>query len=218
MTQPFIRNHQWNVMKQQASFIQNTWRTVTDPVIGNAVAVEASLKVARLFEREPEERRRLIEPFAALKTEDEFSSFFDGLKPYIVRLPPVTEKQLQRLFPKARRLPVPDAAASQHGALTYRSWLDIATNKWYLIYELHGEAVGIEGRSTPAPKKNICTFCGGFGEVTFVSAVTRAKSSISPDYYKSVGHYICASEEACNLRITDVGSLERFIGAVLAHA
>jgi hypothetical protein len=213
--QPFIRNHQLNVMKQQAAHIQNTWNTVADPVIRGAVTAEAVHKVTELFAGESPERQRLIEPFAGLKTEAEFNDFFDRLMPYVIRFPQVTEKQAQKLFPKAKKLALPEAAAYKDVPLTYLSWIDIASNKWHLIYERSGEAVGIEGSFLLAPKKNMCAFCGGYGQVALVSAVTKAKSAVSPDYYKSVGQYVCANAEVCNLRITDVSGVEAFIHEVL---
>jgi hypothetical protein len=50
------------------------------------------------------------------------------LSNYTVKFPEVTESQLKGLFPKIKKLRMPDFSRIEGRALTYLGWTDPATN------------------------------------------------------------------------------------------
>jgi hypothetical protein len=99
--------------------------------------------------------------------------------------------------------------------VTYLHWVDIATNKLYIVYSADGRFIGVEGKYTAVNKKSYCFLCNRYEELVFFSAVSRKRPhNASPDYYKAVGNYLCMNGHACNANLTSVSALERFIGAV----
>ncbi|WP_248925520.1 FusB/FusC family EF-G-binding protein [Paenibacillus hamazuiensis] len=216
MNQPFIRNHQYNLIKKQADLLQKTCSTVSDPKVVESVRYSAQVKIVESFADSTELQRQMLERMAGLNSPGEFQHYLQSLEPYMTEFPRVTEKQLMKLFPKNKKLKVPDLAAIDYRYLTYLGWTDIATNKLFLVYHLDGKPVGVEGRFTPTNKKSLCFLCNRHEEAALFTAVTKSRpANASPDYYKAIGNYLCVNSESCNKNITDVAALERFIHAVI---
>jgi len=214
MSTPFIRNHHYNGIKKQANLLQHTLHTVSDPKVVEAVKYSAVAKIIEAIPDATEQQKRELEKIVTLKTADEFQRYLLELEPYLAEFAPVTEKQLHKLFPKNKKMKVPDLSAVDYRYVTYLGWTDIATNKLFLVYFLNGQHVGIEGRFTPLNKKSGCFLCNRHGEVALFSAIVKSRPAhASPDYYKAVGNYLCLDSDACNKHITDVAALERFISA-----
>ncbi|MCS7463709.1 FusB/FusC family EF-G-binding protein [Paenibacillus doosanensis] len=214
MNTPFIRNHQYNIIKKQIGLLQNACNTVSDPKVVESVRYSAQHKIIEAFPDASELQKPLLEQAVSLRTTGEFQQYLHSLAPYMVPFPSLTAKQLAKLYPKVKKLKTPDLTAIDYRYVTYLGWVDIATNKLFIVYELNGKPVGIEGRYTPT-NKGVCFLCNRHEEVALFSAVTKWRpANASPDYYKAIGNYLCVDSEACNRNITDVGALEKFIREV----
>lgn len=209
--EPFIMNHQYNFIKRQATILQRAAKTVHDPGVLEAVRYSAESKVIQLFPESADGQKQLLEKISACKTPEDVQQYAASLEPYLIAFPQVTEKQLKKLFPKNKKLKTPDLSAIDFRYVTYLGWVDISTSKLFMVYHLNGKTVGVEGRYTPTNKKDICFLCKSIKEVALVSAVSKARLANSPDYYKSIGNYMCTNSKECNESITDVTNLERFI-------
>jgi len=215
MTQPFIRNYQYNFIKKQADHVLRSHRTVSDPKVLEAVIFLAESKIMEQFPELSKEQKALLQPITTCKTAQDFAEYLSNVSEYTIDFPMITEAQIKRLFPKSKKLKMPNLANLELSTLTYLGWIDIATNKIYFVYPENGKFIGVEGRFTPGSKKNLCSLCHGHEEVALVTAISKAKSSISPDYYKAVGNYMCVDSAQCNKQITDVSHLEDFFQRVL---
>ncbi|WP_028546588.1 FusB/FusC family EF-G-binding protein [Paenibacillus taiwanensis] len=215
MVNPFIRNHQYNVIKKQVELLRHTCNTVSDPKIVESIRYSTHDKVMALF---PEfaEACDLVTSFAEQSTVEQFQHYLRSLEPYLLAFGQVTEKQLQKLFPKNKKLKVPALAALDYRQLSYLGWTDIATNKMFLVYHLAGKLVGVEGRFTRLNRKSTCFVCKRQEEVALFSAITRSKpANATSDYYKAIGNYLCVDSRTCNSNITDVSALETFIHRII---
>ncbi|WP_027086941.1 FusB/FusC family EF-G-binding protein [Cohnella panacarvi] len=215
MNEPFIRNHQYNCIRDQAESVLRALRTVSDPMIVESVRSGAQAKVAALFTGLTDYRKALLESIAVMKTADDIRSYLQALEPYRVAFPWISEQQIRKLFPKNKKLKLPDFAQIDLRRVTYLSWIDIQTNKMYIVYEAGGQFVGVEGRYTESNKKSYCFACNRYEELVFFSAISKNRpANASSDDYRSVGNYICLNGHDCNNNITDVSALEKFIVSV----
>jgi Elongation factor G-binding protein, N-terminal/FBP C-terminal treble-clef zinc-finger len=214
MTERFIRNHQFNFIKKQSDHVQRAHHTVSDQKVLEAVIFQCEAKIMELFPESNEDQRKVLQPITTCRTAQDFTEFLKNVSACTIDFPTITDAQIKRLFPKSKKLKLPNLATIELSKLTYLGWIDIATSKIYYVYPKNGQFVGVEGRFTPVNKKNLCSLCQTHGEVALVSAITKAKSSISPDYYKAIGNYMCVDMEQCNQKITDVSNLESFIDRV----
>ncbi len=216
MNQPFIRNHQYNDIKKQVGLLQSTCNSVSDRKVVESVRYNAQVKLNEVFPDANGLQKQALGNITLLQTAEEFQHYLRSLEPYLAEFAQVTENQLKKLFPKIKKLKVPDLTAIDYRYVTYLGWIDIATNKLFLVYHLNGKLVGIEGKYTPTNKKGVCFVCNRHEEVALFTAVTKWKpASATPDYYRAIGNYMCVNSEACNKNITDVAVLEKFIQGVL---
>jgi len=216
MVKPFIRNHQYNLIKKQAGTLQHACNTVSDPKVLEAVKYSAQAKIIEAFTDLSALEKQKLEQISTLQTTEEFQQYLRSLEPYLAEFAQLTENQLKKLFPKNKKLKVPNVAAIDHRYVTYLGWTDIATNKLFIVYHLNGQLVGVEGKYTLANRKSTCFLCNRNEEVALFSAITKSKpANSSPDYYKAIGNYMCVNSDACNKNITDVTPLEKFIQAVV---
>ncbi|CAG7641260.1 FusB/FusC family EF-G-binding protein [Paenibacillus allorhizosphaerae] len=216
MITPFIRNHQYNLITKQLDLLQHAYNTVSDQKVVESVKYSAEAKIIEAFGHVTEDQQRLLSEISALKTADDFQKYALALEPYVIPFPQVTEKQIKKLFHKNKKLDIPKVASIDYAHSTYLGWIDISTNKMFLVYQQSGQIIGIEGKFTPTNKKSTCFICNKQREAALFTAVSKTRpANASPDYYKAVGNYMCIHSEDCNKSITDVTALEKFIQNVI---
>lgn len=216
MCEPFIRNHQYNFIKNQASLLQHALRTVADPKVLESVRYGTESKIVELFPSVTDIQKQMLERISALETADDFQKYLRAFEPYLLEFPQITAKQIQKLFPKNKKLKIPDLLMIDNRYVTYLSWIDISTNKLFMVYHVNGQFIGVEGRYTPTNKKSYCFLCNSYEELALFSAISKKRpANSSPDYYKAVGNYLCMNSHECNKNITGVSSLEKFIDTVI---
>lgn len=88
-----------------------------------------------------------------LKTDDEYEQYIQHLSDFLLPFPKITEQQLKKMFPKNKKLRLPDFSQIDHSQLTYLSWNDLRSNRKFIVYEMDGKMSGIECKFTPTSKK-----------------------------------------------------------------
>lgn len=210
MSTPFIRNHQFNVIKKQSDFLLKTLRTIADRKVLETVRYRAVTSTLEAFPSLTEDQKRMLGEISTIEKAEDFQRYLSALEPYLEPYPTITLKQIQKLFPKNKKLKVPDLQSIDFRYVTYLGWVDIATNKLYIVYPFEGRFIGIEGRITPTNKKGYCLFCNRHQELGLFSVKTKPAVA-SPDNLSFIGQYVCLDSQACNHSITDTGALEKFI-------
>lgn len=219
MNQPFIRNHQLNLIKKQADLLLHACNTVSDRKVVDSVRYSAQNKISAAFPDAPENHQQTLAKISSLNTASDVQQYLHTLEPYLLaEFAQVTDKQLHKLFPKVKKLKVPDLSAIDGRFVTYLGWTDISTNRMFLVYRLDGQLVGIEGKFTPVNKKSYCFACNRQQSVALFTANSKTRpANATPDYYKTVGNYLCVDSSICNKNITDVAALEKFIREVTGN-
>lgn len=211
MNTPFIRNHQYNLIKKQTKFVLHTLRTVADRRVLETVRYSAVTNMIGAFDALTEPQKQILEQVTTFETADDFHNYITELEPYLEPYPAITQQQIQKLFPKSKKLKIPDLGLHDFRYITYLSWVDIASNRLFIIYPHEGHFIGIEGRITPTHRKGYCLFCNRHQELAYFYVKTK---NASPDNISAVGQYVCLDNHVCNQSITDTASLEKFILSV----
>lgn len=217
MNIPFIRNHKYNLIKKQAMHLHHTCNTVSDPKIVESIRNSVQTKILEAFPAATEMQKQTFDKILTLHTAIELDQFLRSLETHLESsFEQLTEQQIRKLFPKIKKLKVPDISVIDSRYITYLGWTDIATNKMFLVYQLNGRLVGVEGRFTVGNKKSVCFLCNKHEDVALFTAVVKSKpAKVSPDYYKAIGNYMCVNSETCNKNIQDVTTLETFIRTIV---
>lgn len=215
--QPFIANHQFNIIRKEIGKLADAMLQTADNSIREAVRDRTEAAIRAAFPQHTEEQGERLTAFRQLDGKEEYEAYLSNLSRYVQPFPQIQQTQIRPLFPKNKNLSFPILTADTFRRLTYLSWLDIATTKQYLVYHKEGRLIGIEGSFSPNNKPNVCAIChttGTSDEVGFFSAECKAPVGATADYYKAVGNYICRDSAKCNSRITDPGYLDKLVQQV----
>jgi len=210
MTEQFIKNEQLNFIEKQIAIIKDSSNKNLPKTVLTAVIDLANAKILDLFPQASLEQQELLN-ITKWNTKEEYERYVEQLTAYLLPFPKITEQQLKKLFPKQKKLKLPDLSTIDHNKLTFLSWNDLKSNKKFIIYDLEETLVGTEGKMTPTSKKNICSFCNCFGEVAYFSTITKEKRPKNADYYKAIGNLICTDSNECNKNITNSEYLRDFL-------
>ncbi len=210
MIEKFIKNEQFNFIRKQVAWIKDSTKQHLPPGVLASVYELSNEKISNCVTALTPEQKELMD-FSGLKTVEAYEQALEQLPNYLLSFPTISEQQLKKIFPKSKKLKLPDLSNIDLHRLTYLSWNDSRSNKKYILYELDSQLVGIECSFSPSTKRNICSICHCHGEVTHFSTITKAKKVNNPDYYKSIGNLICVNSTECNKNITDVSYLEEFL-------
>lgn len=214
MTEKFIKNEHLNFIKKQVLLIKDSSKKNLPSSVFTSLKDLSNAKILDLIPNVSLDQQKILD-LSQLKTDGEYQQYIQHLTEFLLPFPEITEQQLKKMFPKSKKLKLPDLSKIELTQLTYLSWNDLRSNRKYIIYELDGELVGIECKVSPNPKTNICSLCKCAGEVSYFSAVTKAKKSNNPDYFRSIGNLICKDSSECNKKITNTLYLENIIRETL---
>ncbi|REB07273.1 elongation factor G-binding protein [Sporosarcina sp. BI001-red] len=210
MTERFIKNEQFNYICKQVAFIKDSTKQHIPPGVLATVYDVSNEKIMNCVPDMSAEQKGILD-FSRLKTVEEYDLAIKKLDAYRMPFPTVTEQQLKKLFPKSKKLKLPDLSSVDLKCVTYLSWNDSRSNKKYLLYELDMQLVGIECSFSPSPRKNTCSICKCQSEVTYFTTKTKERHQNNPDYFRSIGNLICADSHECNKNITGVAYLETLL-------
>lgn len=207
--EPFIKNHQYNVIADQAKALINGHTSVVDTAVLNALESMALEKVMGLFSDLTEEQKQLLTPIVHVTGKEEAVGFLSRVKPFVLPFPHITEQNLNKLFPKAKKMKGPRMESVNLKEISYLSWIEKGTSKKYLVAEQDEVLVGLEGTFTSLNQKGICTLCHSQEDVGLFVATAAGENR---DTFINRGNYICKDSKVCNQNITDLDNLDQFIG------
>lgn len=207
-TKAFIRCDQYNFIKHQVKNLVSSYSTVKDPAVLKAVAFSSLDKVMNLFP-DDEYDKAIFDKIPEIDGEIQANFFLEELKPFVIPFRSVSEKTIEKLFPKAKKLKLPNMEEIDLKETSYLGWYDIRSERKYLVFDYNGKLIGINGtfRNTT---KGICSLCNGLEEVgLFMANVKSGKET-----YTNRGNYICSDSQKCNQNIKTLDKLYQFIELV----
>ncbi|MFS0553201.1 FusB/FusC family EF-G-binding protein [Brevibacillus sp. 179-C9.3 HS] len=210
--EPFIHTHHYHFIKSRVQAIMNAYATSTDVNVIRARKEIAHEEIFQLFPSITPEQKELLQPIDTIKEKAEGKQFLHLLSSFVIPFPAPTESSIKKLFPKVKKLKVPNLTEINFSEISYISWLDTATDKKYIIANHEGKLIGIHGQFTSMNKKGVCALCNRFEEIGMF--VLEAKGSSDGTYLKK-GNYICQDSVTCNQNIISLDKLHDFIALMV---
>lgn len=204
----FIRNDQFNFIRNQIQLLINAHSSVNDPEVINALKLLAMEKVINLFTELNEEQEECLNPLLEIETKDQCDEFLTRLKHYVIPFREVTQQSLKKLMPKAKKLKLPSMDEVSLKDLSYLGWDDRGSQRKYIIAYHEGKAVGLHGHFKPSNKKGICSLCNKLEEVGLF--MTQTKGTAEGTFTRK-GNYICQDSQKCNQNLTSLEKLNDFL-------
>lgn len=213
--EPFIRNDQYNFIKNQTQILINGYTSVNDQAVLRALKSLALEKVMNLFDEPSEEQNQLLAPLVDVKDKDLAEAFLAELKPFVIPFAKVTQQTVKKLFPKAKKLKAPLLNDEELKEITYLGWDDKGSQKKFIVARLKDRMVGLQGTFKPINKKGICALCNKFEEVGMFLSETKG---VAQGTYTKRGNYICQDSQKCNQNISSLDKLTDFIDRAKGRA
>lgn len=205
-TEAFIRNDQFNFIRNQAEILVSGKASSSDAEVLSVLRHLAQEKVFALFPSLNEEQKAVLKPLTSVKETADAEAFLEQLTAYVIPFQSVTEERLKRLFPKAKKLKGPKPESVDLNKLSYLSWIESST-LMYLVMEKEGRLEGIHGSFNRSAKHGICSICNKHSEVGLFTAKTKGSGQ---DNFTKRGNYICRDNQICNSNIDTLERLHRF--------
>ena len=205
MTNPFLTVANVRLIEQQVKKILSAKSSSKDPEVLNAVK---GLAVAEIKEKLPNATAEILHAISNISDRTDAELFKESLKRYTIPFKTISEKGLQKLFRKDKKLKLPKLEMVDWHSISYLSWLDSGTQRQYIVIEKDGAFVALRGVSQPQyATKGICAICNQHGAVHLFTATVKGNA----DMYTSYSNYICDDVETCNAHVTDYEKLEAFV-------
>ncbi len=209
--EPFIRNDQFNFIKDQLKIVTNGHTTTNDLDVLHALKYLSLEKVLNIFEDLIDWQRELFHAIVTIKDQTSAEKFLLQIKPYVIPFRELTDKSIKKLFPKVKKLKLPDLANIDLKEISYLGWNDHSSKK-YIIVEYDHKLIGIQGTFTSSNKKGYCMFCHKFEEVGMFT--TSVKGAGKGTFIKR-GNYVCQDSQKCNTQMATLDKLDDFIMRIM---
>lgn len=210
----FIKKQEFNYIRKCLFDLNNAFRNCVDSNIVETTKLITQDKILNFFNNLSDEEKEILD-ISKINEPLQIDSYLKDLDKYVYGMSNVTKNELTKVFKKEKKLKLPNLDIEDL-KLVYLGWIDEATNKLLIVYNVDGKLLGMACRLTlNSPKgANVCTLCNHIGsenEVAFVSPICKPRSE---DDYKSLGFHICLNSEECNERITSTEKLENILKTV----
>lgn len=210
----FIKKQEFNYIRKCLFDLNNAFRNCVDSNIVETTKLITQDKILNFFNNLLDEEKEILD-ISKINEPLQIDSYLKDLDKYVYGMSNVTKNELVKVFKKEKKLKLPNLDIEDL-KLVYLGWIDEATNKLLIVYNVDGKLLGMACRLTlNSPKgANVCTLCNHIGsenEVAFVSPICKPRSE---DDYKSLGFHICLNSEECNERITSTEKLENILKTV----
>ncbi|RIW32761.1 elongation factor G-binding protein [Bacillus salacetis] len=206
--EPFIKNDQYNFIKAQTKILINGHSAASDPNVLKALKAMALEKVMGLVPGLSQDHKDLLEPIITIKDKQEAEMFLAKVRPYVIPFRDISEKTLQKLFPKVKKLKLPDLENTDFRAITYLGWNDIGQERKYIVFERDGKLTGVRGRFKNHSQKGVCSICNSIENVGMF--ITESKAA-ADGTFKNRGNYICQDSHVCNRNLQSEEKFQEFM-------
>jgi hypothetical protein len=215
--EPFLQPHQVNYMRKQIHTLISAFYFAGDYRVLAASRESVVDNLQSQFTGLTPEQTALIDQAVQVRDRDELKAYLQKLVPYVIPFPEITGAEIRKLFPKVKKLMLPDLAHLDRSRIEYLGWRDVATNAIYFVRRIGGKWVGNECRYLLGQRGRtyMCSWCGrGFAGDGVALVTKQLKVKNVQDGYKTIGHHLCLDSQACNDSLTTITDMETFLSTV----
>lgn len=210
MTAPFLTVADVRLIEKQVKKILRAKSSSNDTKIINTVI---GLAIEELRENLSVVNEEILKEVEHIEDNLNAELFSHSLKAYTIPFKAISDKSLQKLFKKDKKLKLPKLDLIDWQTISYLSWLDKGTNRQYIVLENEGDYTALRGvYEASTSNKGVCAICNQHSAVHLFTATVKGNG----DHYTSYSNYICEDVLACNRNVTDYTKLEQFVSRNLS--
>ncbi|WP_042477185.1 FusB/FusC family EF-G-binding protein [Bacillus ndiopicus] len=206
MMTPFLTVAEVRLIEQQLVKIVNAKASSKD---ANILSTVRELALTTLREKLPlaENQETLLRAVETVEDRLDVTLFVENLQAYTIPFKAISEKGIEKLFKKDKKLKIPKLSEIDWKGISYLSWQDSGTHRQYIVIEREGNFTGLRGTIGNTNTKGVCAICNEHSNVHLFTAKVKGQA----DAYKSYSQYICDDADNCNRRLKDYEKLVQFV-------
>lgn len=204
-----LQPYQYHAIVKYVDDLINAYQSVNDQKTVAALQWLTQEKIGELL-AESEFDTTALTAFYLDKTvtKAKAEKFFATQKELVAPFVAPTNKQVEKVFRKVKKLKVPEWSTDDLRELSYLGWNDPGSQRKYLLYRQNGELKGKYGYLSPNSVKNICAICHKTSQVALFLATTKTAGDGT---YTKKGNYICVDSHQCNRQLHRMTDFEQFV-------
>ncbi|CAM5205858.1 Treble-clef zinc-finger protein OS=Ureibacillus acetophenoni OX=614649 GN=SAMN05877842_11161 PE=4 SV=1 [Ureibacillus acetophenoni] len=204
----FMNVEQFQFVKKQAKKILNANTTSKDQNVIQAIQAMVQEEINNKITFQDIEQQLVLQRIFTLQTKEQLEQFLESIKQYVEPYKVPTDNQIKKLFPKDKKVKLPNLDTIDLQEISYLSWVDSGTNRKYIVYYDEGTLVGVRGVFSHSEKQGVCSVCNQHAKVGLLLV---SKSGTVQGTYTKRGNYLCENSETCNEALTDMNKLKEFV-------
>ncbi len=163
----FIKKQEFNYIRKCLFDLNNAFRNCVDSNIVETTKIITQDKILNFFNNLSDEEKEILD-ISKINEPLQIDSYLKDLDKYVYGMSNVTKNELTKVFKKEKKLKLPNLDI-EDSKLVYLGWIDEATNKLLIVYNVDGKLLGMACRLTlNSPKgANVCTLCNHIGCLCF---------------------------------------------------
>jgi len=213
----FLHPHQVNFIRKQLKILIGAFYFAGDSRVLEASRASVVENIRSQFHELTPEQRALLDEAGAVRDKDEMNRYMHKLSSCVIPFPTITAAEIRKLFPKVKKLVLPDLDKIEYDKLTYLGWRDIATQSLYMVHRVNGKWKGVECRYVLGQKGRAyqCMWCNQMfpgDSVTLVTTEIKTKDIVGG--YKTKGNHLCLNSTICNSQLTSTAEIDTFLATL----
>lgn len=205
--QPFLRNDQYNFLKRQVKIIVQAHGATQDQGVLDATRISSVEKVLEMLPPLTDEQKQFIIRAASMREALQAELYLAEGRDFVIPFPEIIDSEIRVLFPKAKKIKMPELVKADAKRMTYLGWNDIRSERKYIVFPHRHGTTGWSGSFKPMARKGICAICHGHTRIGLFMAVVKS----SRETYTSRGNYICQDSSICNDTISSLQHINDFV-------
>ncbi len=161
----FMTVEQYQIVKKQAKKILNAYTTSKDQNVLQAIQALVQEEISEKLIFQDIEEQLVLQPIFTIQTKEQLELFLNTIKQNVEPFKVPTDNQVKKLFPKDKKVKLPNLDGIDLKEISYLSWVDTGTNRKYIVYYDEGALKGVRGVFSHSEKIGICTVCNQHAKV-----------------------------------------------------
>ncbi|MBF7017824.1 FusB/FusC family EF-G-binding protein [Staphylococcus durrellii] len=204
-----IYPYQFNYIKNNVARLLNVYNSVNDKHTVTAIQQTTKEDILQTFPKIDATITNAIDTLMDVQLSSrQTEKILETLKSYVTPFEHPSNKQVEKVFKKVKKLKTPLISDEVLIESTYVGWNDISSGRKYIIYyDEYNKLNGFYGDISNQTFKGFCSICN---KESNVALFMRKTHSSSDGRYTKKGDYICFDSTQCNRQITDLTHFYKF--------
>ncbi|AYC30470.1 FusB/FusC family EF-G-binding protein [Paenisporosarcina cavernae] len=210
----FLSSDQFHFLTDQVKILVNASGVSKDKNVLAALLSVREESVRNLLPDLSEEQQDMLNSIQHVTDKQSGEQFLAKLQPFVIPFPALTDEKIRKLFPKLKKVSIPNLTEIDWRLQTFLGWNDKGSDKKCLIFWQNEKHLPTYGTFEVSKKDGICAICHKHDKLGLFTAAVKGNANGA---YTKRGNYICQDSLKCSQQVIDSERMTDFIEIVRAR-